>query len=493
MLAANRHNFVAHKNTRPNLEGIFFRLQFHRAVLLRLGAVCAVLALAPLVGALATIIGPVLIFIAIFAPLCLVGLNQLQSHLDLAPLIILFTAAFVPFGLSTGTQSRLVISLVMTTLFIGIWVFRMLFVEKRLWVHPSPVNRLLFGFVIITLISLPWSIVFRDPMVVVWQGFNLVQIASTFVMVMLPGAFLLVANQFSSSKQLKAMVAIMLIGGAIAVAARYASLGVIPVHDGGLFSMWIIALSVGLAFFNRQTPWWKRAPLLILAGSWVIWGFVLHVSWLAGWLPGMIAIGFLVFMRSKKLLIVLLVALAVLVALKSDYYLGTVIGNESNESGNTRLEAWQINWEVTGKHLLFGTGPAGYAAYYMSYFPDSAMASHSNYVDVIAQTGIIGLIFCIGFFFRLTWLGYKLCLRLKGRGNFEEALANAALAGTISCIVAMGFGDWLFPFAYTQTIAGFDYVVYSWLFMGAIPVLDRLTATAPAAAQTEDRNESSIT
>jgi hypothetical protein len=39
----------------------------------------------------------------------------------------------------------------------------------------------------------------------------------------------------------------------------------------------------------------------------------------------------------------------------------------------------------------------------------------------------------------------------------------------------MGFGDWLFPFAYTQTIAGFDFIVYSWLFMGTIPVLDYLT------------------
>jgi hypothetical protein len=39
----------------------------------------------------------------------------------------------------------------------------------------------------------------------------------------------------------------------------------------------------------------------------------------------------------------------------------------------------------------------------------------------------------------------------------------------------MGFGDWLFPFAYTQTIAGFDYAVYSWLFMGVVPLLDHLT------------------
>jgi O-antigen ligase len=189
----------------------------------------------------------------------------------------------------------------------------------------------------------------------------------------------------------------------------------------------------------------------------------------------MISFGLLTFMRSKKLFLVILIIAVVFVGINANYYLGTVIEDESNTSGHTRLAAWAVNWRVTGKHLLFGTGPAGYAAYYMSYFPKDAMATHSTYIDVLAQTGIIGLFFCVWFFFVLAWQGYKLCLRLKGRGDFSEALANTALAGTVSCILSMGFGDWLLPFTYTQTIAGFDYVVYSWLFMGTILVLERLS------------------
>jgi O-antigen ligase len=110
----------------------------------------------------------------------------------------------------------------------------------------------------------------------------------------------------------------------------------------------------------------------------------------------------------------------------------------------------------------------------MTYFPNEGMATHSNYIDILAQIGIIGFVFYIWFFVVLAWEGYKLCLRLKGRGDFSEALACAALAGTISCIIAMGFGDWLFPFAYTQTIAGFDHAVYSWLFMGTILALKHI-------------------
>ncbi len=40
----------------------------------------------------------------------------------------------------------------------------------------------------------------------------------------------------------------------------------------------------------------------------------------------------------------------------------------------------------------------------------------------------------------------------------------------------MAFGDWLIPFAYTQSIEGFDYAIYSWLFMGSLLSLKTITA-----------------
>ncbi len=44
----------------------------------------------------------------------------------------------------------------------------------------------------------------------------------------------------------------------------------------------------------------------------------------------------------------------------------------------------------------------------------------------------------------------------------------------------MGLGDWLFPFVYTQTIAGFDYAVYSWVLLGGIVTLSNIYATGEA-------------
>jgi O-antigen ligase len=155
-------------------------------------------------------------------------------------------------------------------------------------------------------------------------------------------------------------------------------------------------------------------------------------------------------------------------------YLSEVINLENRISGTTRLTAWGMNWRITKDHLLFGTGPAGYAIYYMTYFPNQAMATHNNYLDMLAQTGIVGFSFLMWFFIRLIWMGWKVLQRLKGKGDFVEAISAACLAGSLGGLMMMFFGDWLFPFAYTQTIAGFDYSVYNWIFMGVILSLDAM-------------------
>ena len=133
-------------------------------------------------------------------------------------------------------------------------------------------------------------------------------------------------------------------------------------------------------------------------------------------------------------------------------------------------------FERTTQVLVLGAGPGGYAAYYMTYFPSEAMATHNNYIDMIAQLGIIGFGFFIWIFVVFVQSGLRLWRKLAHKGTFEEGLGNAALAGTIGCIIIMAFGDWVIPFAYTQTIMGYSYSVYNWLFIGTIFALDKLAA-----------------
>ncbi len=402
----------------------------------------------------------------------LIGLLFIQRF-DVLPILILAVAIFVPITLPTGTGSRLAISMVVEVVFLGLWTLRSMTVDRRFTIKPSPINLPLACFFAAVIISILWSIIFRDPFVFVPGTFIIVQIASALVMILLPVAMLMVGNFFETTQPLLIMTMMMLVAGFLGL-VKYLSGLTLPIDTRGLFSLWVIALSFGLAIFIKNLHWSIRVLLLMLAGGWIYWSFIRNISWVAGWLPAMVALGILMWMRAKKLSIVFLVFLAIVILVNKDYYVGKVFQNETQESGYTRLAAWESNWRITRDHLIFGTGPAGYAVYYMTYFPTDAMATHSNYIDMVAQTGIVGTIFFIWLFGTLVWMGFRLCLRLKGRGDFVEALANVSFAGTCACIIIMAFGDWLFPFAYTQTIVGFNYAVYNWLFMGVILALDRM-------------------
>jgi hypothetical protein len=425
------------------------------------------------IGFLASNFNP--IYIAIASVGLLIGFAGLLfiHRFDILPILILAVAIFIPITLPTGTGSRLAISMVVEVMFLGLWILRSMTVERRFTIKPSPMNLPLAGFFGVVIVSVFWSIIFRDPFVFVPTTFVIVQIASAMVMILLPLALLMVGNFVESTQPLLIMTVIMLIAGMLGLAKYLVGIP-LPVDTRGLFSLWVTSLSFGLALFVKKIHWSVRAMLLLLAAGWIYWDFIRNISWLAGWLPAMVAIGILMWMRSKKLTILFLVFMLAIIMINKDYYLGKVFQNETQESGYTRLAAWQANWGITREHFIFGTGPAGYAVYYMTYFPTNAMATHSNYLDMLAQTGVVGTIFLIWLFGTLVWMGFRLCLRLKGRGDFIEALANVSFAGTCACIIIMAFGDWLFPFAYTQTIEGFNYAVYNWLFMGVILVLDRL-------------------
>jgi len=455
------------------MQSVWKKVTVSNPVLLRLGVLAGWVAMLLAVGFITSHVPPELILIAVAVPPVIL---LATSRLEYGVLAIVFTAAFVRFSLPTGTQSRIVASLLVTIIFIVLWLARMLAVKKRLYLQPSSTNVPLLAFILATAISYGWSNAFRDPLVVVWSTWPVVQLGGLAVMILLPGAFLLTSNTISEIRWLKFLCWIIILIGVLALITYFLGLELSFLNTGGLFSLWFVSLTYAQALFNKKLPSWLRLILLGLSGAWVYIYFVTRVIWLSGWLPPLVSIAVISFLKSKRLFLVFLLLVAVYVGMNWSYYTGTVLTTEANVSGYTRLDAWMHNWRVTGQHILFGVGPAGYAAYYMSYFPSEAMATHSNYIDILSQTGIVGLVFCLWFFAALGWTGYKLCLRLRGTGDFSEGLASATLAGWMGCIAAMGLGDWLFPFVYTQTIAGFDYAVYSWVLLGGMVALNRIYA-----------------
>ena len=450
------------------LKTIARKLPFPSATLYKFGVLGGLIIAEMGLGFIAPRVSPEILLIAVAAPpTIMLALNQIEYGV----LAIILTAAFVRASLPTGTQSRIVASLVVTAVFIVIWLARMLAVGKKLRLRPAKTNIPLIGLILTIIISYVWSNAFRDPLVMVWASWPFIQLGALAVMILLPGAFLLTANCISEIKWLKILCWTMILIGTISIAAYFADIPLPSVNTRGLFSLWLVSLAYAQALFNKDLPPWLRLGLLGLAAAWVYRVFILGVTWLSGWIPPLVAIATISFLRSKKAFLIFLLVAVAYVGLNWDYYVGPVLTAEAEESGYSCLDAWAHNWQVTSKHFLFGVGPAGYAAYYMSYFPSEAMATRSQYIDILSQTGIVGLFFSLWFFGALAWMGYKLCRRLKNRLDFSEGFASAALAGCGGCIVAMGFGDWLFPFVYTQTIAGFDYAVYNWILLGGMVAL----------------------
>jgi len=433
------------------------------------------------------------------APLLLVAAGFAMPQRVLYPYIILGLALFVPLSLPTGRDSRLVMSLVFT---IAAFAFVVLYVVafRKPWPFlPSAINRPFIAWAIAVLISWFWGVAFRDVGLWIWPSFPFVQAASAVVMIMLPFALMLTAHFLTTERHLKILVGLFLIGGVLGLIPRF-NLASLPVNIGGMFNMWVIALAGSLALFGTRFAPWQRLLFGLLAGLYLVWGTVLHVTWLAGWLPGVVA---LVAARGcgpgrddRQ-------SLEVCGDLHWAAGRRRVAGQSGLGGSDHRQRERRERFDAAGGlgHQLVDHqrpssvwhGPGRLCCLLHDLFAEQRDGDTQQlYRHPLGDRArrhcglhVVGTAAYMWLWATVLWVGFRVVHRLRGRGDFLQALANAAFAGAVACIVIMGFGDWLIPFAYTQTIMGFDYAVYNWIFVGTLLVVDRLTApTARPASET---------
>lgn len=64
-----------------------------------------------------------------------------------------------------------------------------------------------------------------------------------------------------------------------------------------------------------------------------------------------------------------------------------------------RIDLWAVGWDMALNQPLLGIGPGNYPAFLKMYRPDlSPLAAHSNYVQMIAETGFPGGVLYLAFF-----------------------------------------------------------------------------------------------
>lgn len=442
--------------------------------LLRIGIICAVLLGSAYVSRRASL-DLLNLFVAIGALLVFARWPQL------GPPAIVVAGQLVPFAISTGTETRLNVAVLLVGLLAGLWLLELLLRREARFVAAPPMAPLLM-FVVVALLAFAAGtqshLAFASPASLPSQ------LGGLFVFVLSAAAFLVVAHRLTEVRWLQWLTWSFLGVAALYIGAQWLRLvdsrgfdvlGLFaPRADGGQFWIWLVSLATGQALFNRELNPVARAALGGLAAATITFALLERQDWTSGWLPGLVAVGAIVAVGLPRLApVVLGLAAAGLVA-KWESISGLVMGNEQY-SLMTRVEAWRILGEIISINPILGTGFSNYY-HYTPLFPILGYAvrfnSHNNYIDLIAQTGLLGLAAYLWFVLAVGWLAWR--LRHRVAPGFSRAYVYSCIGGLAGMLVAGMLGDWVLPFIYNIGIDGFRASVLGWLFLGGLVALEQI-------------------
>jgi hypothetical protein len=399
------------------------------------------------------------------------GMLILQRWPPLGLVILVFGGMVIPYVGPAGLNASLALAAGLLIL----WIADMVIVKRQIKLVSSRTLWPLLALVMVACISFisgqfSWFSFARNAPLDA-------QLGGLSIYVLSAAAFLLVAHQIRDIRWLQAMVWVFLFFGTLFFIARaFPPAGVVigqiiqPGAIGGVFYAWFPALAFGQAVFNRDLhPFW-RVVLLGMVALCVYVGFFKYFDWKSGWMPTMAAIGVITYFRTKRagLFVLLLAAIAVIPLIPewmaSDDY-----------SISTRWDAWIIMAQIIKVNPILGLGIGNYY-WYTPLFAIRGWTvtfnSHNNFIDIVAQIGLLGLACFLWFFWEAGRLGWQ--LRDRVPDGFARAYVYCAISGLVATLVAAMLGDWLLSFVYNVGLAGYRTGVVAWLFLGGLVAIQNI-------------------
>lgn len=360
-----------------------------------------------------------------------------------------------------------------------LWFFRMLTLEKEIKFISTPSITAVMFFTIVSILSFavgqfPWFPVSGAPMET--------QIGGLFIFLASFCAFLLVAQQVRDIRWLKWMVFPFLFmvgifgilaivpGGRKIIRSFYS----VRATGGSLFWLWSVAMAASQAAFNKKLKYW-RIPIGLVALSILYVGIIPGRSWVSGWVPPLVALVTIFWVGKPKIAMPLSIVAALGMASQYQSLVGLVAG-DNEYSTISRLDAWRVMGEIIKVNPILGVGPSNYYFYtplfnILGFYVQ--FNSHNNYVDLVAQTGFVGL-FC---FFWFCWTVARLGMRLLKtvpKGGFAHAFVVACMGGLVASILAGMLGDWVIPFYYNIGINGLRASGLAWMYWGGLVAIEQM-------------------
>lgn len=357
----------------------------------------------------------------------------------------------------------------------GLWLLDSIVNKGEIRLAKSRTVTPLLVFIVISSLAfivgqLPWFNFARNaPLDAQLGGLSLFILAAL--------AFLLAANQLKELVWLERITFAFLAIGALYIFSRTIP-GLAQVTRyvfqaqaiGGVFWACLPAVAIGQALFNRDLKIGWRVLLVILVVAAVYVAYVQNYRWKSGWIPALTGVGVVVLLKNPKT--ALLMALAGLPVIWR--FVPDLLASDAY-SISTRFDAWIILGEIIKVSPIIGMGFGNYY-WYTPLFSirgfDVTFNSHNNYVDIVAQTGAVGLL-CLGWFFaEVGKLGWQ--LRKRVPAGFPQAYVNGVLGALVATLVAAMLGDWVLPFVYNVGLAGFRTGVLIWFFLGGLVLIENL-------------------
>jgi len=392
------------------------------------------------------------------------GFLALLRYPNLGFIMLLFGGMYIPFAGPGGFNA----SILTIILMIGLWFMDMFIVKKRFdFVKSRPIRpafyMLLVSIIAFALGQIPWFVFANQaPLDAQIGGF-----AIYFFLVL---AMIMTANVLRSIRWLKAIVWTFIGLGFIYVLGRTLHLEIVDriyahgVYANSMFWMWMVTLPLSQAIYNSHLKMRTRVLLYGIVAMTFYVALIQQSDWKSGWVPAGTVAAVLVGWKFRKI-IPFIIPFVVAVGI----YLAQDLIATDQYSWGTRVDAWLVVLGISSVSPIIGLGFANYY-WYAKVFSIRGYSikfnSHSQFVDIIAQTGILGLACFLWILYEIGHLSWKLMDQLPN--GFAKGYAYGVFASIFGSLMAAFLVDWLLPFAYNIGLDGVRASILPWIFFGGL-------------------------
>lgn len=374
-------------------------------------------------------------------------------------------------------------------------------VSRRPLLPASPANAPWLALVLVALLSVLAGGALWDPRVSVDGDFLVVQLAQLAILALSACAFWLPGSWLAERREL-AVLAGIVVAVAVYHVLAFVWLAMPYRHAFDVWAnpaarVWLVAIPASLALFHDGLRPLPRLALFVLGAAMIALPWRQDAGWASGWLPSLVTLLVLASLRLGRVSLVMGMAAAAPAAALFFGYLLPRIAVEDAWSLATRAQAWRGLVDLLDGRWALGLGLASYWHYwrgiigrfaffdpavgYMHVTTDPKVNMHNNYMDVLGQMGLLGIVVLAWLIAALAWQAAR-AYRAEPAG-FGHAYAAAAIAALTGMLASGMLGDWFFPFVYNVGFIGFRGAALGWLLLGGLCVLDATRmAAAPAPA-----------